>query len=91
MKVRERSILKEAFCWTGGPDQQEDPEWAIEAIREGFITFESEGSPEVRLIIHSNFGVCVALPGDWIIQDGTGDIYPLGPAAFHKRFEEVAE
>jgi hypothetical protein len=39
-QYRRKPQLIEAFQWTGGIDQNEDPVWAVEAIREGTITFQ---------------------------------------------------
>jgi len=35
MKYRKKPIIIEAFLWTGGPDQIEDPVWAVDAIKSG--------------------------------------------------------
>ena len=39
MKYRKKPVEIEAFQWTGGPDQEEDPEWIIEAIKRGYAWF----------------------------------------------------
>lgn len=33
-KYRKKPVVIEAFKWTGGPDQTEDPEWICEALRQ---------------------------------------------------------
>jgi hypothetical protein len=39
-KFRKKPIVIEAFKWTGDQDQTEDPEWIIEAIRNGDAFFD---------------------------------------------------
>lgn len=46
-KWRKRPIVVEAFRWTGGPDQTEDPEWIVEAIRDGRVRIVQRGCIEV--------------------------------------------
>ena len=43
MKYRKKPVVVEAFKWTGGPDQESDPEWIVEAIRGGVVHFENIG------------------------------------------------
>ena len=39
MKYRKKPLIIEAFKWTGGPDQREDPEWMVDAIRKNIVAF----------------------------------------------------
>lgn len=58
------------FRWTGGPDQTEDPTWAVNAIQTGDLEFTNDGTPNVRLKV-TNTGQ-VAKPGDCLaLRDGT--------------------
>lgn len=50
------------FRWTGGPDQTEDPTWALDALRAGELEFVNDGTPNVRLK-HTGTGR-IAKPGD---------------------------
>lgn len=36
-KYRKKPVVIEAFLWTGGPDQQEDPIWMKDAIQQGTV------------------------------------------------------
>ncbi len=38
-KYRKRPAVIEAFRWTGGPDQTEDPDWIKRQIKAGFVSF----------------------------------------------------
>ena len=37
MKYRKKPVVIEAFKWTGDIIQKEDPEWIIEAIKDGIV------------------------------------------------------
>jgi hypothetical protein len=39
---RKKSVVIEAFCWTGDHDQVEDPEWIVDAIRMGDVFFVTD-------------------------------------------------
>lgn len=91
MKFRKKPVVIEAFLWTGGPDQTEDPVWACDAIREGKIFFENAGTPDVKLKINTLEGVMTADQGDYIIQGIKGEIYPCKPDIFQQTYEAVNE
>ena len=84
---RKKPIVIEAFCWTGGPDQTEDPEWCVEAMKVGKVYFTLSGTPDCRLNIHTLEGVMVANPGDFIIKGVAGEIYPCKPKIFAATYE----
>ena len=50
MKYRKKPVVIEAFQWTGGPEQEDDPEWIIEAIKSKVAWFENAGTPDVGAI-----------------------------------------
>lgn len=79
----------EAFRWTGDIDQKEDPEWAVQAIRQGFIHFDKLGTPEVTLIVRTLEGPLRANLGDYIIRGAKGELYPCKPDIFEQTYEEV--
>ena len=68
MKYRKKPVVVEAFKWTGGPDQESDPEWIVEAIRGGVVHFEIIGTPDVKCLIDTLEGVHTASLGDYIIR-----------------------
>lgn len=84
MKYRKKPVVIEAFCWTGGPDQTEDPIWAIEAVERGEITFEPGA-----ILIDTLEGVMRGAVGDWIIKGVKGEIYPCKPDIFTATYEPV--
>lgn len=86
---RKKPVVIEAFKWTGGPDQTEDPEWVCDAIRAGDVRFKHEGTPEVVLLIDTLEGTHIANQGDWIIRGVKGELYPCKPDIFEMTYEEV--
>ena len=57
MKYRKKPVVIEAFQWTGGPEQEDDPEWIIEAIKSKVAWFENAGTPDVKFMIQTLEGV----------------------------------
>ena len=89
MKYRKKPVIIEAFKWTGGRDQLEDPEWVIEEIKKGNVTFDR--TPPITMKIKTLEGVMTAQEGDFIIQGVNGEIYPCKPDIFEKTYEKVEE
>lgn len=90
MMYRKKPIIIEAFQWTGGPDQKEDPEWIRGMLEAG--TIESYRDPEkmaVVLRIKTLEGVMTVSPGDFIILGVNGEVYPCKPDIFHKTYDPV--
>ena len=79
MKYRKKPVVIEAFQWTGGPEQEDDPEWIIEAIKSKVAWFENAGTPDVKFMIQTLEGVHEASVGDYIIRGIAGEIYPCKP------------
>lgn len=95
-KYRKKPVVIEAFQWTGGPDQTEDPIWAIEAIRDGRIVFEGKSETFCLVVRTLEDGrdwkaKHVASPGDWIIRGIKGELYPCKPDIFKATYEAVEE
>ena len=88
-RFRKKPIVIEAFKWTGGPEQKEDPQWADEAIRDGVMFFENSGTPQVVLKIKTLEGMMTAQRGDYIIKGVKGELYPCKPDIFEATYESV--
>lgn len=88
-KWRKKPVVVEAFKWTGGPDQTEDPDWILEALKEGTAWFINSGLPTCRLWIKTLEGNHMAEQGDYIIQGVMGELYPCKPDIFHLTYESV--
>ena len=83
-KYRKKPVVVEAFKWTGGPDQTEDPLWIVEAIKKHEVWF-AEGV----MFINTLEGDMAAQPGDFIIKDIKGELYSRKPDIFAQTYELV--
>ncbi|HLP41242.1 MAG TPA: hypothetical protein VK465_07020 [Fibrobacteria bacterium] len=81
---RKKPVVIEAFKWTGGPDQEEDPEWMTEAMKAGAVRFNPLGE---CLEIDTLEGTHRASFGDWIIRGIKGELYPCKPDIFAATYE----
>jgi hypothetical protein len=88
-KWRKRPIVVDAFRWTGGPDQTEDPVWIVDEIKADNVWFVASGTPAVRMQIMTRDGVLTAWPGDWIIKSVNGEMYPCRPDIFDATYDQV--
>lgn len=86
-KYRKKPVVVDAFQWTGGPDQTEDPEWIVEAIKQGTVRFNDEGTDQVTMEIATLEGNHIARQGDYIIKGIKGEIYPCKPDIFEQTYE----
>lgn len=87
-RFRRKPVVIEAFRWTGGPDQAEDPVWICDAIRAGTVSFERT---PLAMKITTLEGVMTANPGDWIIRGVQGELYPCKPEIFAQIYELAEE
>lgn len=88
MKYRKKPVVVEAFKWTGGIKQSEDPEWIVEEIKKGNVWFDRPFTEPTTMKIKTLEGVMTAQIGDYIIQGVNGEIYPCKPDIFEKTYEE---
>ena len=89
MKYRKKPIVIEAFKWTGGEDQAEDPEWVVEKIKDGTVYFSSMDGYACVLCIKTLEGTMTAIPGDYIIKGLRGELYPCKPYIFDASYESA--
>ncbi|MCO7121931.1 hypothetical protein NIA71_08200 [Ihubacter massiliensis] len=87
MKYRKKPVEVEAFRWTGGIDQTEDPEWIVEAIKDGRVVITSDNYNTPYMVIQTLKGSHIAQPGDYIIKGVAGELYPCKPAIFEQTYE----
>jgi hypothetical protein len=88
---RKKPVVIDAFRWTGGPDQKEDPVWINDAIRAGKVWFLNEGQSNVTLMIETLEGCMVAQQGDYVIRGVKGEIYPCKPDIFEATYDFVSD
>lgn len=91
-KWRKKPIVIEAFKWTGGEDQTEDPEWIREAIenKDAWIVGWMDDTPP-GLFMHTLEGTMQAQSGDYVIRGIKGEIYPCKPDIFEATYEFVSD
>jgi hypothetical protein len=88
MKFREKSETVDAFQWTGGPDQTEDPAWIVDAIKAGTVYFTGKGSPDCMLMVkQKDKRILGARLNDWILHKKDGRIITCPRAIFEQVFE----
>ena len=84
MRYRKKPVEVEAFRWTGGQDQTEDPAWFVEAFKAGVVSVRCP-----YLYIDTLEGTHTANPGDYIIRGVKGELYPCKPDIFRATYEPV--
>lgn len=87
MRYKKKPIVIEAFKWTGGPDQTEDPEWCVDKMKTGEVWLENQGTTDCILAIKTLEGNMTASQGDYIIKGIKGEIYPCKPDIFEMTYE----
>lgn len=91
-KYRKKPVVIEAFKWTGGHDQTEDPTWIVEALKTGEATIVGTSDMKVCVMqIKALEGTMTASPGDYIIKGVQGEICPCKPDIFEKTYVSVDE
>lgn len=85
-----KPIEIDAFRWTGGPDQTEDPEWIVAAIKAGQVKFVGTQRGQPRMTIETLEGTMIARPGDWVLRGVKGEIYPCRDDIFRETYEVAA-
>ena len=88
---RKKPVTVEAFRWTGGIDQTEDPEWIVDAIRKGIVRFDMPCTPDCTMFIDTLEGTHQARKGDWIIKGAAGELYPCKPDIFAATYEPAEQ
>ena len=89
MKYRKKPVVIEAFKWTGDIIQKEDPEWIVEAIKDGVAWFNNSGTESCNMEIKTLEGNHIASRGDYIIKGIKDELYPCKPDIFEATYEVV--
>ncbi|WP_316397333.1 hypothetical protein [Bradyrhizobium sp. 33ap4] len=85
-QYRKKPVVIDAFKWTAGPDQTDDPLWIKEAIVRGDVTFTGDSLSNVTMQIKTLEGVMTANVGDYVIRGVKGEIYPCKPDIFEATY-----
>lgn len=75
----------EAFKWTGGHDQTE-PFWMAATLRDRDAVVSGEFAPAATMTFRSGQ---IAKPGDWVIRDAAGNIFPCRREYFWGRYKPL--
>lgn len=81
----------DAFQWTGGHDQREDPRWLCEAIEQGNVWFNNPGMSYISLRIRSPDGVVECSKDDYVIFNRKKEVYTCMQHIFKKTYEPLVE
>ena len=85
MRYRKKPVEVEAFRWTG-EDSDVLPKWLVVAMQQ-----HSVAKRYPCLYIDTREGTQRVDPGDYIICDAKGKIYPCKQDIFEMTYEEVKE
>ena len=86
-EIQKKPVIIEAFKWTGGADQVEDPQWIIDAIENNIVWFDGENTPNPIMFIETLEGTHRANVGDYIIKGVKGELYPCKSDIFEMTYE----
>lgn len=84
-KFRKKTFNVDAFKWTGGPDQSEDPIWLADAMEKGLCIFKPDGTG--GMIVGPDGMPIPFQSGHYIIKSSEGDIYALSSEFFEMNYE----
>ncbi len=91
MASAERLLKVEAFRWTGGPDQAEDPPWIVAMIKGGSAYFLDANTSVVKLGICDAYGrQLVVHQGQWVVRLPHGRFMSLTAEEYVRLVTEVA-
>lgn len=95
MKYRKKPVIVDAFKWTGVIDQEEYPEWIVDALKMKKVFFAEvcvariiQPNDEIMLEIMTPKGRMYAYIGDYVIRGVKGEIYPCKPHIFEATYEK---
>ena len=68
MRYQKKPIVIEAFRWTGGPDQTEDPAWIVDALIHCKARVMDGGTDNAIMILSTLNGNVTVHSGEWIVK-----------------------
>ena len=75
----------EAFIWTGGADQAEDPDWIVQALKDGKVTIIND---EKGLRMEIDNGIIERVkPGEYVVKRADGSIGACSREIFEALYE----
>ena len=91
MRYQKKPIVIEAFRWTGGPDQTEDPAWIVDALIHCKARVMDGGTDNAIMILSTLNGNVTVHSGEWIVKGVKGELYPCRPDIFEATYKPVNE
>lgn len=76
----------EAFKWTGDIEQGGEPEWIVEALKNGSVKIDRDNFDEPKMILSGIFVDYTASIGDYICRLGDGEPYVMSAEDFESRY-----
>ena len=88
MKYRKKPVVIGAVLYLGKGNVEGHltPEWFWDALKDRRLTFTNGLDP---LTVHTMAGEMTVSPGDWVIREVNGEIYPCKPDIFEAIYEPV--
>lgn len=86
MKYRREGQVVDAFRWTEGGSDEQEPKWATETAR---IELMGAGTPRAFMRIETPAGERTARRGDWIVRDSNGHISTCKHEMFAAMYEPI--
>lgn len=91
-KYKTKVELIDAFIWTGGPDQDEDPEWICAEIKEGRAWVDKHPTKNYRcLYLYKHTGAVYAEPTDYVVKTANGKFDALTREEFKAKYELASD
>lgn len=86
-KYKTKPEYVDAFQWTGGPEQTEDPDWIVDAIKNHVVAIVNHNGLLMSIVSGGNNST--ARVGDWIVRDAQGNIRACKPDIFEATYDRV--
>jgi hypothetical protein len=87
-KFRKKPDIVDAFRWTGGPDQTEDPEWIVKAIENNWVRIiDSPDHTTLFMVINLPDGEEIVFPGQYVILTDDNQITGEDEDKFLAKYE----
>jgi len=79
----------DAFQWTAGGNQAEEPGWILAKLRSGQVRIVDSQTALLKMEIDNGGVVRIAEIDDWIVRDRDGNVFPFRPAVFGKHYRRA--
>lgn len=87
--ARSDGSMIDAFQWTAGGNQAEEPGWILAKLRSGQVRIIDSQAPLLKMEIDNGGVVRIAEIDDWIVRDCDGNVFPFRPEVFEKHYRRA--